>query len=228
MALRYPLYISGLQTWRWTRTTLLRRQERARAMARAATASRPAMAPCWLVGCARAASCCPACPAELHGCPAAARRHCNGRGNLRRSWHHCRRFRHAFLAEGHELSTHLAEPRPVWGYLQGGPGNLEPYLFCYPFIRPPALGRGEEAASLRRQLGGVLRRHRLCYRRLSHRVVCIVCASQLETLALGLADNNTVAYTNTVDFPGTLDPVDRDARKVSSRCVPWNSSFVVS
>ena len=127
-----------------------------------------------------------------------------------------------------EVRVGDGEEKPYLLYLQGGPGNLEPYLFFYPFIRPPALGRGEEAASLRRQLGGVLRRHRLCYRRLSHRVVCIVCASQLETLALGLADNNTVAYTNTVDFPGTLDPVDRDARKVSSRCVPWNSSFVVS
>ena len=74
----------------------------------------------------------------------------------------------------------------MWGYLQGGPGNLEPYLFFYP--GPPALGRGEEAASLRRQLGGVLRRHRVYYRRLSHRVVYIVCASRLETLvALGLA-----------------------------------------
>ena len=160
-------------------------------MARAATAPLPAMAPCWLVGCARAASC--SLPAlqnwtNLHGCPAAARRHSNGRRNIRRSWHHCRRFRHVFLAEGHGLSTHLVQPRPVWGYLQGGPGNLEPYLFFYPFIRPPALGRGEEAASLRRQLGGVLRRHRLCYHRLSHRVVYIVCASRLETLvALGLA-----------------------------------------
>ena len=74
----------------------------------------------------------------------------------------------------------------MWGYLQGGPGNLEPYLFFYP--GPPALCRGEEEASLRRQLGGVLRRHRLCYRRLSHRAVYIVCASRLETLvALGLA-----------------------------------------
>ena len=155
-------------------------------MARAATAPLPAMAPCWLAGCARAA----ALPAlqnwtNLHGCPAAARRHSNGRRNIRSSWHHCRRFRHVFLAEDHELSTHLAEPRPVWGYLQGGPGTLEPYLF---YSGLPALCRGEEEASLRRQLGGVLRRRRLCYRRLSHRVVYIVCASRLETLvALGLA-----------------------------------------